>query len=254
MSPGGYTALHHVKWEAFMGFGLERTCRWLLVICVAVDIAIPWTNASAAEFGFSGMHVQGVDDTIAKALSLPQAEGVLVMDVALGGAADIAKIKRGDRITHFNGTKIDTFKRLVSVVTKTRPGQKVDVKVQRKRRTLDLKMKLGSKPASWKVTQGAVINFTAVGLTLASITPKIRERFNLRWGSVGVLVTLIDSTFADRMLLRRGDVIVQINQSDVWRPDQIKRHYNAAKEAGRAHLLMLIERTNGFRYMMLPVK
>ena len=102
-----------------MGIGIERTCRWLIVICVAVEIAIPWTNASAAEFGFSGMQVQGVNSGIAKALGLPKAEGVLVMDVALGAAADIAKIKRGDRITHFNGTKIDTFKRLVSVVTKT---------------------------------------------------------------------------------------------------------------------------------------
>ena len=237
-----------------MGIGIERTCRWLIVICVAVEIAIPWTNASAAEFGFSGMHVQGVNSGIAKALGLPKAEGVLVMDVALGAAADIAKIKRGDRITHFNGTKIDTFKRLVSVVTKTRPGQSVDVRVHRNQHTLNFKMKLGSKPASWRVNKGAVINFTAIGLTLASITPKIRERFNIRWGSVGVLVTLIDPAFANRMLLQRGDVIVQINQSDVWHPNQIKRHYDAAKEAGRSQLLMLIERSDGFRYMMLPVK
>ena len=237
-----------------MGIGIERTCRWLLVICVALEIAIPWTNVSAAEFGFSGMHVQGVNDGIAKALGLPKAEGVLVVDVALGGAADIAKIKRGDRITHFNGTKIDTFRRLVSVVTKTHPGQNVEVKVHRKQHTLAFKMKLGLKPASWKVIKGEVINFTAIGLTLASITPTIRERFNLRWGSVGVLVSLIDPAFADRMLLRRGDVIVQINQFDVWRPSQIKRHYNAAKKSGRTQLLMLVERTNGFRYMMLPVR
>ena len=89
MSPGSYTALHHVNWEAFMGIGIKRTYRWLLVICVALEIAIPWTNASAAEFGFSGMHVQGVNDGVAKALGLSKAEGVLVMDVALGGAADI---------------------------------------------------------------------------------------------------------------------------------------------------------------------
>ena len=254
MSPGSYTALYHVNWEAFMGIGIERTYRWLLVICIALEIATPWTNASAAEFGFSGMHVQGVNEGVAKALGLSKAEGVLVMDVALGGAADIAKIKRGDRITHFNGTKIDTFKRLVSVVTKTRPGQNVEVKVDRKQHTLALKMKLGLKPDSWKVMKGAVTNLTAIGLTLASITPRIREQFNLRWGSVGVLVTLIDPAFSDRMLLRRGDVIVQINQSDVWRPNQIKRHYDAAKEAGRAQLLMLVERTDGFRYMMLPVR
>ena len=147
MSPTGYIEIHHAKWESFMGIGIKQACRWLLVICIAVDIAIPWTNASAAEFGFSGMHVQGINDAIAKALSLPKAEGVLVMDVALGGPADIAKIKRGDRITHFNGTKIDAFGRLVELVTKTRPGQNVEVRVQRKRRKLDLKMKLGSKPA-----------------------------------------------------------------------------------------------------------
>ena len=74
-----------------MGIGIERTCRWLIVICVAVEIAIPWTNASAAEFGFSGMHVQGVNSGIAKALGLPKAEGVLVMDVALGGRLTLPK-------------------------------------------------------------------------------------------------------------------------------------------------------------------
>ncbi|MDD9877659.1 MAG: hypothetical protein OXR84_09500, partial [Magnetovibrio sp.] len=115
-------------------------------------------------------------------------------------------------------------------------------------------MKLGTKPASWKVVKGAVINFPASGITLAAITQKIRKRFNIRWGTVGVLVTLIDPNFASRMLLERGDVIVQINQKDVWLPGQVKAAYDAAKEKQQQQLLMLIERADGFRYMMLPVK
>ena len=115
-------------------------------------------------------------------------------------------------------------------------------------------MKLGTKPASWKVVKGAVINFPAIGITLAAITQKIRKRFNIRWGTVGVLVTLIDPNFASRMLLERGDVIVQINQKDVWLPGQVKAAYDAAKEKQQQQLLMLIERADGFRYMMLPVK
>lgn len=224
-----------------------------MLIC-ALGLFGFWTPLQAAEFGFSGMHVQGVNDAMAKALGLPKAEGVMVMDVALGGPANVAKIKRGDRIIEFNGAKIDTFKRLIGIVVKTRPGQSVSVKIQRKRRTFDFKLKLGAAPASWKVSKEAVINFTDIGITLAAITPKIRKRFTIRWGSVGVLVTLVDPAFADRMLLRRGDVIVQINQSDVWRPDQIKRHYDQAKADKRAQLLMLIERNGGFHYMMLPVK
>ena len=89
---------------------------------------------------------------------------------------------------------------------------------------------------------------------MVSITPDIRKKFNIPWGSIGVLVTMIDPAFASRMLLRRGDIIVQVNQFDVWRPDQIKEHYNEAKAAGRSHLLILIERVEGFSYMMLPVK
>jgi len=82
-------------------------------------------QAAAAEFGFSGMHVQGMKPAIATALQLKTAEGVLVRDVALGGPADKAGVLRGDLIIRFNGVKIDTFKRLVGVVTKTKPEQVV---------------------------------------------------------------------------------------------------------------------------------
>jgi len=236
-----------------MGIGINLPRRFAGILLVVASVMYGPALA-AAEFGFSGMHVQGVNQAIATALGLKKAEGVMVMDVALGGPADFAGVKRGDRIIRFNKAHIDTFKRLVKIVTSTRPGQTVEFDIDRRGRKRSLKMKLGSKPASWKVAKGSVINFSAIGVTMAAITPKIRQRFNIRWGSVGVLVTLIDPAFAERMLLKRGDVIVQINQRDVWRPDQIKRAYDSAKEAKTEKLLMLIERPDGFRYMMLPVK
>ncbi|MBT6093922.1 MAG: hypothetical protein HOH04_03515 [Rhodospirillaceae bacterium] len=110
------------------------------------------------------------------------------------------------------------------------------------------------KPPSWKVSKGAVIAFTEIGITLAAVTPKIRKRFDIRWGSIGVLVTLIDPDFVGRMLLKRGDMIVQINQKPVWQPQQIRDAYDAAKKDGRKQLLMLVERVNGYEFMMLPVK
>lgn len=209
---------------------------------------------AAAEFGFSGMHVQGMNPAIAEALGLPAAEGVLVRDVALGGPADMAGVERGDLIVNFDGVKIDTFKRLVGVVTKTKPEQLVSITVKRPGGVKDLKLKLGRKPESWDVSKGSVVAFTEIGLTLASVTPKIRKRFNIRWGSIGVLVTLIDPAFANRMLLQRGDVIVQVNQRPVWTPEQVREAYDAAKKAGKTQLLVLVERVGGFEFMMLPVK
>lgn len=210
--------------------------------------------AVAAEFGFSGMHVQGMKPAIAQALGMKKAEGVLVRDVALGGPADKAGVLRGDLIVMFNGVKIDTFKRLVGVVTKTKPGQKIDLEVSRSSGEKKLRLVLGRKPPSWKVSKGSVIAFTEIGITLAAVTPKIRKRFEIRWGSIGVLVTLIDPDFVERMLLKRGDMIVQINQKPVWQPQQIRDAYDEAKKAGRKQLLMLVERVSGYEFMMLPVK
>jgi serine protease Do len=231
--------------------GFQRLLRALSALGVLVALATP---TLAAEVGFSGMHVQGMNAAIAEALGLKTPDGVLVRDVALGGPADEAGVQRGDLILHFDGVKIDSFKRLVGAVTKTKPEQVVSLTVQRPEGEKVLKLKLGRKPPAWSVDKGSVIAFTEIGLTLASVTEKIRKRFNIRWGSLGVLVTLIDPTFADRMLLQRGDMIVQVNQKPVWTPEQVREHYDAAKKAARGQLLVLVERVGGFEFMMLPVK
>ena len=68
-----------------------------------------------------------------------------------------------------------------------------------------------------------------------------------------MVVTLVDPDRTD-IGLRRGDLIVQVNQHDVWLPEQVVEQYKAAKKAGRKEVLLLIERINGFYYMQLPVK
>ncbi len=82
---------------------------------------------------------------------------------------------------------------------------------------------------------------------MASLTQKLRKGFGLRWGSIGIVVTLVDPDRTD-IGLRRGDLIVQVNQKDVWLPDQLIAEYKAAKKAGRKELLLLVARVNGCRF------
>ncbi len=79
------------------------------------------------------------------------------------------------------------------------------------------------------------------------------QGFCLRWSSIGVLVTLVDSERKD-IGLRRGDLITQVNQDDVWKPERVVAKYKVAKKDGRKELLFLIERVNGFHFMLLPVR
>lgn len=220
----------------------------LLVLTVS---ATPFA-AQAADAGFLGMHIQGMSAETAAALGLKSADGVLVRDVALGGPSDSAGIRRGDLILKFAGQRIDSFARMVKIAGASRPGQEVKVDLLRAGKPMTLTLKLGDWPTSWRIDTSAVANLPESGLTLASLTEKLRKGFNLRWGSVGVVVTLVDPDRSD-IGLRRGDLIAQVNQEPVWLPDQVFAKYKEAKSGGK-ELLLLIERIDGFHFMLLPAR
>ena len=142
---------------------------------------------------------------------------------------------------------------MVKTAGSTRPGQEVEVSLVRQGKPMTLKMKLGKWTDPWRLTNTAVSNLPQSGLTMATLTKKLRKGLGLRWSSIGVVVTLVDPDRTD-IGLRRGDLIVQVNQVDVWLPEQVVEKYKAAKKAGRKELLLLIERVNGFFFMPLPVK
>ena len=94
----------------------------------------------------------------------------------------------------------------------------------------------------------------AVVLAFAALTEKIRDVFSLRWGSTGVVITLVDLEKSLDMDLRRGDLILQVNQEAVWLPDQVLAKYREAKEKGLKKILLLVESTGGFRFSLPPVR
>ncbi len=225
----------------------------IAAVFLTVAVLAAGAKPALAESGFIGMQVQGMSPKIATALKLKTADGVLVRDVALGGASDKAGFKRGDLILKFGGKKIDSFATMVKAAQATSPGQTVKVDILRQGKPMTLKLTLGNWTEPWRITKSAVASLPASGLTLSSLTKKLRKGFGLRWGSIGVVVTLVDPDRTD-IGLRRGDLILQVNQKEVWRPDQVVAEYKAAQKAGRKELLLLVERVNGFRFMALPVK
>ncbi len=221
---------------------------------VPLMMIVALAGAAKAETAFVGMQVQGVSRAVAAAFGIDKPEGVLVRDVALGGPADQSGIRRGDLIVSFAGTEIDTFERLVMRVRELVAGDSVPVRVLRQGERLDLTMTAGSWTPAWRVAKGASAAMPAVGLTLSALTPKVRERFDIRWGSLGVLISLIDPEKSGMTDLQRGDLIHQVNQRPVWEPAQVVRLYETARKQGRKSLLLLVESAGGFRFSILEVR
>ncbi len=68
-----------------------------------------------------------MSDAIRKKNNIPDGDGVYVMDVARGSAADQAGIQKGDFITKINGTTINTGTEMVEKISALRPGDKIDL-------------------------------------------------------------------------------------------------------------------------------
>ena len=234
---------------------------WLLrgahVVALSMPVVVAFfsfASAGAAESGFIGMQVQGMSPDISEALGLSRARGVMVRDVALGGPADKAGFRRGDIILSFAGKDIETFKQLVEVVRTIKAGQELTATVRRREKQAKLALKAGKWLQPWLISKGSFTTIPETGLTLSALTQKVRERFGLRWGSTGVVITLVDPNKAEGIDLRRGELILQVNQEDVWKPKQVAAKYRQAKDKGKKFLILLVEGVNGFRFSLLKVK
>ncbi|MDV7339403.1 PDZ domain-containing protein [Terasakiella sp. A23] len=202
---------------------------------------------------FLGLQIQGLSPIIVQSLGLESDEGVMVRDIAFPGPASQSDLRRGDIIIKLNGKVAKSVEVVTKMMSEFKPGDKVKATVIRRNKTLDLMIKIGGKPPIWDVTRNKFATIAPLGITFASLTDKVQERFDLGWRSRGVVVSLVDEEKAAGLDIKIGDVIVQVNQSPVWKPGHIIGYMKKAQKQNKEMVLLLLERSNGFRFALLPV-
>jgi serine protease Do len=209
--------------------------------------------------GWLGVRIQSVTEELAEGLGLPAAEGALVAGVTDNGPAAKAGIQQGDVIVKFDGKEVTEMRSLPRIVAETEIGKEVPVTVWRKDKQQSFKVKIGEmdeaeveKLASGGDTKAPVAGKTvdALGMKLSAITPELRDRFELKEGATGVVVTDVsgDSPAAEKGI-RPGDVIVEVAQEEVKSPDQVMEKINKVKESKRKSVLLLLERGADLRFV-----
>ncbi|NVK19098.1 MAG: PDZ domain-containing protein [Methylocystaceae bacterium] len=202
---------------------------------------------------FLGMQIQGVSSEIAKALGLKSTKGVLVRDVAYPGPASRSDIQRGDVLVNLDGEEVTSVESVTKQVINFKNGSKVKATVIRRGKKVDLSLPVGSLPPLWDIKRNDVATIAPLGITFAALTDKVQERFDVAWGTRGVVVSLVDEEKSAGLDIKVGDVIIQINQAPVWKPGHIIGFMKRAQEEKREMVLLLLERDNGFRFTFLPV-
>jgi S1-C subfamily serine protease len=81
--------------------------------------------------GYLGIRYAELTEELAEKEGLENIEGVYVADVIDGGAAKLAGMRNGDVITAINGKKVNTGTQMIESIRQYRPGDKLDVEVNR---------------------------------------------------------------------------------------------------------------------------
>jgi serine protease Do len=212
--------------------------------------------------GWLGVRIQNLDEDVAEALGLGGPEGALVTDVPEGPAA-AAGLRAGDVIMVFNGEKIEDTRELVRIVADTPAGSSVPVEVFREGEVQKVSVEIGlleEEEATLAAAAGpedapeAAAEETVLGVSVAELTDETREQFGLDGEAEGLVVLSVDeSSDAFEKGLREGDLIAEVGQEPVATPEEMRDRVQAAEEAGRNTVLLLVRREDAPRFVALDL-
>ena len=200
--------------------------------------------------GWLGVAIQEVTAELAKTFGLKETKGALVSEVVSGGPAEKAGVQRGDVILEFDGVAVDKMNQLPRLVAQRAPGSKVNMVVLRKGEKKTIAVTLAELKDG--ATPGEVTGEDALGLTVQEITPELRKHLETE-ATEGLLVSGVDpSGPAAQAGIRRGDIVLEVNQSEVKDLSSYRKALQEGKDKDSA--LFLVQRGQGTLYVVIPLK
>jgi serine protease Do len=211
---------------------------------------LPQLRAGKITRGRIGVGIGAVPTDAIDEFGLKDRNGAVVLNVAPGGAAAKAGIEPGDVIISYNGKPIRNRDELVALVTATKPGTTVPVRVVRDRqeRTISVtveELDLEAEATAQRADNGGnptgpEETTSGFGLTLGNITPDVRSRLRLDRNAQGAVVSDVEQgSPAARAGLSVGDVIMRVGRQSVSTAAEASRELGRIPSGGTAFLRVL---------------
>jgi S1-C subfamily serine protease len=163
--------------------------------------------------GWLGVTIQTVNSDLAREFDLAVNEGAHISGFADKSSAKEAGLKEGDVIVKIDGIPVKTNSAVIGYVATRRPGDKIEVTVNRKGKesvhTVTLKTREGTTDVI-KPEEKPML--AALGLELEEVEERVLRRMEIK---NGVRVTQINPGKLYRSGMRQGFIITKIDDEPV---------------------------------------
>ena len=174
-----------------------------------------------------GVTMQAIDSKKAEELKRSSPEGVYIVEVMKGSAADKAGIKAGDVIVAVGSVTVKSMAEVQTQVASYRPGEKAKVTVIRDGKTLDCEVTFQSSEDE-NAMVGADGSVSFYGATLKAADSKLLARLGIKGG---VLIEEAGNGKMAQSGAADGFVILYVNDQPVSKPQDV---VNIAKKAKKS--------------------
>ena len=216
-------------------------------IDMAMDVVEQLKTKGSVSRGWLGVLIQDVTRDLAESFGMDKPMGALISRVLPDSPAGKAGLEVGDIIIEFNGKKVYYSSDLPPLVGRVRPGSIATLKIVRNGKTLTKKVKIEQLPEEDELELASGRGGTAkvdnrLGAVVANLSEEQRKELKLEEQG-GVLIEKVQEGPAKEAGLRRGDVILMLNNVKVKSVKQLKKLLEKLPE-GKAIPLLVQRRGN----------
>lgn len=171
-----------------------------------------------------------MSDEDKKKNNVKDGDGVFVMDVAKGSAAEEAGVQKGDFITKVNGAEVSTGTEMVEKVAALHPGDKINITYQHNGTEKTATVTLRGTSGAYASVKEQVIE--QLGATFQNLDKDKAAQLHLQSGVV--VKTLGQGILTDQTRIKEGFIITKVNNTKVNSVDELKE---AIKNAGNSAVI-----------------
>lgn len=172
--------------------------------------------------GYLGVTIRGIDGNLAKEKDLEETSGVYIDSVAENSAAMAAGIQPGDVILEVDGTEVSTAPELQEIIARHRPGDEVELKIDRGSKDIDVKVQLKNREGDTKfLAKNRKEIFNILGAEFENLDKEQAKKLDIKGG---VKVTKL---YAGKLMrhtdMREGFIITKVDNKPIKNTDELSK-------------------------------
>jgi serine protease Do len=199
--------------------------------------------------GWLGVSIQNMTPDLAEQFNIKEDKGALIANVVEDSPAAKAGFKRGDLITKYDGRQVEDATTLRNMVAGTVPDTAVKVTIIRDGKEKTLTVTIGKLSEAVATTAKSEYGNAMKGIHVQDLNAEIRMSLDIPQKVQGVVITNIDTDSPAFQVVKRNDVIQEINKNVIRNTKDYEKA--VSKIGSKDTVLMLVYRGGGYIYITI---